>query len=61
MKILGNCFNFITTMLSYHIKFLNVFDTHVYFMYVYLTEATPRFLFVGGKGASDKSSLMNFP
>ena len=33
MKIVSDCFNFVTTMLSYHIKFINVLDTHVYFIY----------------------------
>ena len=32
MKIVSDCFNFVTTMLSYHIKFINVLDTHVYFI-----------------------------
>ena len=49
MKIVSDCFNFVTTMLSYHIKFINVLDTHVYFIYVYLTVAAPRFWFEGRK------------
>ena len=32
MKIASDCFNFVTTILSYHIKFINVLDTHVYFI-----------------------------
>ena len=36
MKIVSDCFNFVTTMLSYHIKFKN---------YVYLTGTMPKFLF----------------
>ena len=38
MKIVSDCFNFVTTMLSYHIKFKN---------YVYLTETAPKFRFWG--------------
>ena len=34
MKIVSDCFNFVTNMLSYHIKLINVLDTHVYFIYV---------------------------
>ena len=49
MKMVSDCFNFVTTMLSYHIKFINVLDTRVYFIYVYLTEAAPRFWFGGRK------------
>ena len=52
MKIVSDCFNFVTTMLSYHIKFINVLDNHVY-----LTVAAPRFWF-GGGGTSDKISYM---
>ena len=58
MKIVSDCFNFVTTMLSYHIKFINLLDTHVYFLYVYLTVAAPRFG-LGGGGTSDKISYMN--
>ena len=49
MKIVSDCFNFVTTMLNYLIKFKNVLDTHVYkyFIYVYLTGAAPGFWFVG--------------
>ena len=36
MKIVSSCFNFVTTMLSYHIKFKN---------YVYLTGTAPKFRF----------------
>ena len=39
MKIVSDCFNFVTTMLSYHIKFK---------IYVYLKEAATKFWF-GGK------------
>ena len=49
MKIVSDCFNFVTTMLSYHIKFINVLDTHVYFIYVY----------IGGGRTSDKISYMS--
>ena len=38
MKIVSDCFNFVTTMLSYHIKFKN---------YVYLKGAAPKFWFWG--------------
>ena len=38
MKIVSDCFNFVTTMLSYHIKFKN---------YVYLTGTAPKFRFWG--------------
>ena len=58
MKIVSDCFNFVTTMLSFHIKFINVLDTPVYFIYVYLTVAALRFWF-GGGGTSDKISYMN--
>ena len=37
MKIVSDCLIFVPTKLSYHIKFKNVLDTHVYFIYVYLT------------------------
>ena len=57
MKIVSDCFNFVTTMLSYHIKFINVLDT-VYFIYVYPTVAAPRFWF-GGRRTLDKISYMN--
>ena len=50
MKIVSDCFNFVTTMLSYHIKFINVLDTHVYFIYVYLTVAPGAKIFVWGEG-----------
>ena len=58
MKIFSDCFNFVTTMLSYHIQFINVLDTNVYFIYVYLTVAAPRFWFKG-RGTLDKISYMN--
>ena len=58
MKFVSDCFNFVTTMLSYHIKFTNVLDTHVYFTYVYLTVAAQRF-WVGRERTSDKLSYMN--
>ena len=51
MKIVSDCFNFVTTMFSYHIKFINVLDTHVYFIYVYLTDSQWRRQdLVGGRG-----------
>ena len=59
MKIVTDCFNFVTIMLSYHIKLINVLDTHVYFIYVYLTVAAPRFWF-GGGGTSDKNFIHEF-
>ena len=49
MKIVSDCFNFVTTMLSY-IKFKN---------YVYLTRAAPKFWFWGEGGTSNKISYMN--
>ena len=49
-------FNFVTTMLSYHIIFKNLLDTHDFFIYVYLTGSAPGFWF---GGTSDKSSYMN--
>ena len=60
MKIISDCFNFVTIVLSYHIKFKTVLDTHVYFIYsyVYLTGATPGFGSRGGE-TSDKISYMN--
>ena len=43
MKIVSDCFNFVTTVLTYQLsyKFKNILDTHVYFIYVYLTGAAP--------------------
>ena len=38
MKIVSDCVNFVTTMLSYHIMFKN---------YVYLTGTAPKFRFWG--------------
>ena len=38
MKIVSDCFNFVTTILSYHIKFNN---------YAYLTKTAPKFRFAG--------------
>ena len=55
----SDCFNFVTTMLNYHIKFINVLDTHVYFIYVYLTVAAPRFWF-GRRGNINQNFIMNF-
>ena len=45
MKIVNYCFNFVTPILIYHIKFINVLDTHVYSLYVYLSVASPKFWF----------------
>ena len=59
MKIVSDCFNFITTMSRYNIKFKNVLDTHDYFIYVYLTGAAPGFWF-GGRGTSDKTFIHEF-
>ena len=59
MKIVSDCFNFVTTMLSYHIKFINVLDTHVYFIYVYPTVAAPRFWF-GGRGNIRQTFIHEF-
>ena len=56
MKIISDCFNFVTTMLSNHIKFKNVLDTYVYCIYVYLTEAAPGFWF-GGRGNIGKNFI----
>ena len=58
MKIVSDCFNFVATMLSYHIKFINVLDTHVYFIYVYLTVA-PRF-WLGGRGNIRQNFIHEF-
>ena len=46
MKIVSDCFNFVTTMLSYHIKFKN---------YVYLTGTAPKFRF---RGTFSKNELI---
>ena len=58
MKIVSDCINFVTTMLSYHIKFINVLNIHGYFIYVYLTMATPRFSSKQDE-TSDKISYKN--
>ena len=50
MKIASDWFNFVTNMFSYHIKFKNVLDTHVYFIYVYLTSHGRRQDFGSGEG-----------
>ena len=49
MKIVCDCFSFVTTMLSYNIKFKNVLDTNRYefFIFVYLTMAATKFWFGG--------------
>ena len=49
MKIVSDCFNFVTTMLSYHIKLKNLLNTHVYFTYDYLTGAATGFWFGEGE------------
>ena len=59
MKIVSDYFNFVTTMLSYHIKFKNVLDTHVYFIYVYLTGAAPG-LWFGRKGNIRQNLIYKF-
>ena len=59
MKIVSDCFNFVTTILSYHIKLINVLDTHVYFIYAYLTMAAPRFWF-GGRGNIRQNFIHEF-
>ena len=59
MKICSDCFNFVTTMLSYLIKFINVLDTKVYFVYVYLTVAATRVWF-GGRGNIRKNFIHKF-
>ena len=63
MKIVSDCFNFVTTMLNYHIKFKNVLDTHVYkyFIYVYLTGAAPKFWFVGNIGQNFIHEFLSSP
>ena len=49
MKIVSDCFNFVTTMLSY-IKFKN---------YVYLTKAEPKFWF-GGRRNIEQNFIHEF-
>ena len=57
MKIVSDCFNVVTTMLSYqyHIKFIKVLDTHVYFIY----DSGGAKILVGGGITADKISYMN--
>ena len=63
MQIVSDCFNFVTTMLSYHIKFKNVLDTHVYeyFIYVYLTGAALGFWFGGDIGQNFIHEFLSSP
>ena len=46
-------------IVSYHIKFINVLDSHVYFVYVYLTVAAPRF-WLGGRGNIRQNLIHEF-
>ena len=56
MKIVSDCFNFVKTVLSYHIMFKNVLDIS----YMSISQGRHQDFGSGRGGTSDKISYMNF-